>query len=47
MSKKSADEDRVDMSPEAIARRLREASELRRLCLSLGKARRIPDDGPR
>lgn len=31
----------VDMTSAAVDRRLREASELRRLCLSLGRARRI------
>lgn len=29
----------VDMSPAAIDRRLRQVEELRRLCLSLGRAR--------
>ena len=31
----------IDMSPAAVFRRLREASDLLTLCLSLGKARRI------
>lgn len=31
----------VDMSPAAVFRRLREASDLLTLCLSLGRARRI------
>ncbi len=30
---------KVDMSPQAIASRLRQVSQLRRLCLSLGKAK--------
>ena len=30
---------KVDMSPEAVTARLKLASQLRRLCLSLGKAR--------
>jgi len=33
----------IDMSGEAIATRLRRVSQLRRLCLSLGKAR-LKDD---
>ncbi len=32
-------ETRVDMSSEAIATRLKRVSQLRRLCLSLGKAK--------
>jgi hypothetical protein len=32
---------KVDMSPAAITRRLRRASELRDLCLSLGKAKPV------
>ena len=32
---------KVDMSPAAIDRRIREVSELRRLCLSLARARRL------
>jgi hypothetical protein len=28
-----------DMSPQAVTRRLRQTSELRRLCLALGKGR--------
>ena len=32
---------KVDMSSSAIDRRLREVSELRRLCLSLARARRL------
>jgi hypothetical protein len=35
---------KVDMSPEAIATRLKRASQLRDLCLSLGKAKLL---GPR
>ena len=35
---------KVDMSPEAVTARLKLASQLRRLCLALGKAR--PLDGP-
>jgi hypothetical protein len=35
---------KVDMSPEAVTARLKLASQLRRLCLSLGKAR--PVDHP-
>jgi hypothetical protein len=31
----------VDMSPAAVDRRLREVSELRRVCLSLARARRL------
>ncbi len=34
----------VDMSSEAIATRLRRVSQLRRLCLSLGRARTLDDD---
>jgi len=40
---------KVDMSPEAIERRLRLASELRRLCVHLGEAKEIyekRDPGP-
>ena len=33
-----AEERKIDMSPEAIERRLRLASDLRRLCLTLGAA---------
>ena len=32
---------KVDMSPEAVTARLRLVSQLRRLCLSLGNARRV------
>ena len=32
----------VDMSEEAITRRLREVSALRRLCIALGAATRVP-----
>jgi hypothetical protein len=32
----------VDMSPEAITMRIRRVSQLRKLCLSLGKARPVP-----
>ncbi|HVT02349.1 MAG TPA: hypothetical protein VHL58_03120 [Thermoanaerobaculia bacterium] len=32
---------KIDMSPEAIERRLRLASELRRLCIHLGKGKEI------
>lgn len=35
---------KVDMSPEAVTARLKSASQLRRLCLALGKAR--PVDRP-
>ena len=35
---------KVDMSREAVTARLKLASQLRRLCLALGKAR--PLDGP-
>jgi hypothetical protein len=35
---------KVDMSPKAVTARLRLASQLRRLCLALGKAR--PVDRP-
>lgn len=35
---------KVDMSPEAVTARLKLASQLRRLCLALGKAR--PVDRP-
>jgi hypothetical protein len=35
------------MSPEAVDRRLREVSELRRLCLSLGQARRLGPADPK
>ena len=35
----------TDMSPKAVATRLRRASQLRRLCLSLGKAKRLDRDG--
>ena len=34
----------IDMSSEAIATRLKRVSQLRRLCLSLGKARVLNDD---
>ena len=38
----------VDMSPEAITTRLKRTSQLRRLCLALGKAvplrERLPED---
>ena len=37
-------ENKVDMSSEAIATRLKRVSQLRRLCLSLGKARIESDD---
>jgi hypothetical protein len=36
---------KVDMSPAAIASRLRQVEQLRRLCLSLGKAKPAKD-GP-
>jgi hypothetical protein len=32
---------KVDMSPEAVTARLKLVSQLRRLCLSLGKARPV------
>ena len=32
---------KVDMSPQAVTTRLRRASQLRRLCLSLGKAQPV------
>lgn len=31
-------ESKIDLTPEGIARRLRRVSELRRLCLSLGRS---------
>lgn len=40
---------KVDMSPEAVTRRLRQVSELRRLCLSLADTslgRRIQQKNP-
>ena len=33
---------KVDMSPSAVSLRLRRVSQLRRLCLALGKATVIP-----
>lgn len=36
---------KVDMSPEAVTNRLKRASQLRRLCLALGKAKLI-EPGP-
>jgi hypothetical protein len=36
---------KVDMSPAAIAARLRQVEQLRRLCLSLGKARPVGEAG--
>ncbi|MHC4469424.1 MAG: hypothetical protein ACYTDY_05795 [Planctomycetota bacterium] len=35
---------RVDMSPRAISTRLRRVAQLRRLCLSLGKAKPAPPE---
>ncbi len=35
---------KVDMSPEAITLRLRQVSELRRLCLALGNNRPVEGD---
>lgn len=32
---------KIDMSPEAVTTRLKRASQLRRLCLALGKAKPI------
>ena len=32
---------KVDMSPQAVTTRLRRASQLRRLCVALGKARPV------
>ena len=37
---------KVDMSPEAIATRLKRVSQLRELCLSLGKAKLIGPQQP-
>lgn len=36
-----------DMSPEAVFRRLQEASDLLELCMSLGTARRLAADEDR
>lgn len=36
---------RIDLSPEAVTRRLRRVEELRRLCLALARARPA-QDGP-
>ena len=36
---------KVDMSAEAVTARLRRVSELRRLCLALGKARPVEPGG--
>jgi hypothetical protein len=33
---------KVDMSPEAVTIRLKRASQLRRLCLELGKMKPVP-----
>jgi len=38
---------RVDMSAEAVTARLRRLSELRRLCLSLQKAKPLSNDAKR
>jgi len=32
---------KIDMSPQAVTTRLRRASQLRRLCVALGKARPV------
>lgn len=37
----------VDMSPSAITLRLKQVSQLRRLCLALGKAKVVPAAEPR
>ena len=37
-------EEVIDMSPQAVTRRLKLASELRDLCLSLAKAKPIPKE---
>ena len=36
---------KTDMSPRAVTTRLRRASQLRRLCVSLGKARSVDSGG--
>ncbi len=36
---------RPDMSPEAIGRRLRIVSDLRALCLKLGRAKKVKREG--
>jgi hypothetical protein len=33
---------KVDMSPSAVTLRLKQVSQLRRLCLALGKAKVVP-----
>jgi hypothetical protein len=38
---------KTDMSPQAVTARLRLVSQLRRLCLSLAKARPLPPDPPK
>jgi hypothetical protein len=35
---------KVDMSPEAVTIRLKRASQLRRLCLELGKMKPVPSN---
>ena len=34
---------KVDLSPEAVTRRLRRVEELRRLCLALGRAKPVEE----
>ena len=36
---------KVDLSPEAVTRRLRRVEELRRLCLALGRAKPAKEHG--
>ena len=36
---------KIDMSPQAVTTRLRRASQLRRLCVALGKARSVDSAG--
>ena len=36
----------VDYSDRAISQRIRQASQLRKLCLSLGKAKPVKQPGP-
>jgi len=36
---------KVDLSPQAISNRLKLVSQLRRLCLSLAKAKPVSDQG--
>jgi hypothetical protein len=37
---------KVDMSPKAVTARLKRVSQLRRLCLSLAKAKPVNNDAP-